>query len=172
MAAKKGAEMTKQEQDATSERFGLSNQPVGNDFYVMAARRWMEAAARCDLDAVISGMSDSCKRYGEPDWMVMERDFYAVSYKQFLESFTEYRLEILNVVAQGRSVVFEMVESAKFTRPYPLPNGQIIQPNGKSYVDRVCTWVEVDESGKISEIRAYIPSNRGKLFADAVTNSA
>ncbi|MEO6716148.1 MAG: hypothetical protein ABIM50_02730 [Novosphingobium sp.] len=35
---------------------------------------WIEAAARCDLDAIAAGMAEGCRRYGEPDWMVIERD--------------------------------------------------------------------------------------------------
>ena len=30
------------------------------------------------------------------------------------------------------------------------------------------TWIEVDESGKIAEIRAYIPTTRDRLMAAAI----
>jgi len=49
-----------------------------------------------------------------------------------------------------------------------LPDGRIIQPSLGRYTDRVCTWVEVDEDGLVTEIRAYIPSTRGALMADAI----
>ena len=64
-------------------------------------------------------------------------------------------------------VVFEMIESATLSKPYPLPDGTVIEPNFQSYTDRVCTWVEVGDDGLIAEIRAYIPSTRGQLMADA-----
>ena len=135
------------------------------------ATEWMDAAVRCDLDAIAAGMADGCKRFGEPSWMVIEKADYVEAYRQYLTSFSDYRLDILNTVASGRTVVFEMIESATFTGPYSLPDGSVIQPNGQSYTDRVCTWVEVDDSGLIAEIRAYIPSNRGRLMAEAAAAS-
>lgn len=132
------------------------------------ATQWMEAAARCDIDAIAAGMAENCKRYGEPSWMVIEKADYIDSYRQFLRSFSDYWLEIVNVQAFGRSVVFEMIENARFTGPYPLPNGCVIEPNGQSYTDRVCTWIEIGGDGLISEIRAYIPSNRAQLMASAM----
>lgn len=137
-----------------------------------AARDWMDAAARCDIEAIADGMADGCKRWGEPNWMVIEKDDYIAAYRQYLVSFCDYRLDILNTMASGSAVVFEMIESATFSAPYPLPDGALIQPNGQSYTDRVCTWVEVDDSGLIAEIRAYIPSNRGRLMAEAAAVSA
>ena len=135
------------------------------------ATEWMDAAACCDLEAIAAGMADGCKRFGEPSWMVIEKADYVEAYRQYLTSFSDYRLDILNTVASGRTVVFEMIESATFTGPYRLPDGSVIQPNGQSYTDRVCTWVEVDDSGLIAEIRAYIPSNRGRLMAEAAAAS-
>ena len=135
------------------------------------ATEWMHAAARCDVEAIAAGMADGCKRFGEPNWMVIEKTDYVEAYRHYLTSFSDYRLDILNTVTSGRTVVFEMIESATFTGPYRLPDGSIIQPNGQSYTDRVCTWVEVDDSGLIAEIRAYIPSNRGRLMAEAAAAS-
>ena len=86
-------------------------------------------------------------------------------------SFSDYRLEIVSVLESGRTVVFEMIESATFSAPYRLPDGRMIQPNGGTYTDRVCTWVEVGEDGLIAEIRAYIPSTRGRLMAEATASS-
>jgi hypothetical protein len=135
------------------------------------ASAWMDAAARCDIEAIASGMAEGCQRFGEPSWTVIEKDDYIEAYRQYLTSFSDYRLEVVNVMASGRTVVFEMIESAKFSAPYPLPDGSVIQPSGQSYTDRVCTWVEVDDAGLIAEIRAYIPSNRGRLMADAMAAS-
>jgi hypothetical protein len=132
------------------------------------AREWMDAAARCDIEAIAAGMAENCRRFGEPDWMVIGKAEYIRGYRQFLGSFSDYRLEIVNTMASGRTVVFEMIESATFSKPFPLPDGLVVQPNGASYTDRVCTWIEVDDSGAISEIRAYIPSTRGRLMAKAM----
>lgn len=132
------------------------------------ARAWMEAAARCDIAAIADGMAEGCLRYGEPDWLVIAKAPYIEAYRQFLRSFSEYRLEIVNAMASDRTVVFEMVERARFTGPYPLPDGRTIQPSGQTYTDRVCTWIEVDDEGKIAEIRAYVPSTRGQLMAEAM----
>jgi hypothetical protein len=131
------------------------------------ARQWIDAAARCDLDAIAAGMAENCQRFGEPNWIVIAKAEYVAAYAQYLTSFSDYRLEIVNTMASGSTVVFEMIESARFSAPYPLPDGNVIWPNGQSYSDRVCTWIEVDESGLITEIRAYIPSNRGRLMAEA-----
>ncbi len=139
---------------------------------LQVASEWMGAAARCDIDAISAAMKDSCKRYGEPSWLVIGKAGYITAYRQFLVSFSDYRLEIVNCMASGRTVVFEMIESATFSQPYPLPDGSVIPPNGQSYTDRVCTWVEVDDSGLIIEIRAYIPSTRGQLMAEAAAASA
>lgn len=136
------------------------------------ATAWMQAAARCDIEAIADGMADSCLRYGEPSWMTIGKDDYIVSYRQYLKSFSNYRLEIVNTLASGNSVVFEMIESATLSSPYPLPDGTVVQPSGQTYTDRVCTWVEVNEHGLIAEIRAYVPSTRGKLIADALAASA
>ncbi|MBV1686788.1 nuclear transport factor 2 family protein [Novosphingobium sp. G106] len=136
------------------------------------ATAWMEAAARCDIEAIAAGMADDCRRFGEPSWMVIAKPDYIAAYRQYLMSFSDYRLEIVNVMASGRTVVFEMIESARFSSPYPLSDGNAIQPNGKSYTDHVCTWIEVDSAGLIAEIRAYIPSTRGALMADAMGASA
>jgi hypothetical protein len=127
----------------------------------------MDAAARCDVEALAAGIAEGCKRFGEPSWMVIEKDAYIEAYRQYLVSFSNYRLDVVNTMANGRTVVFEMIESATFTNPYALPDGTVIQPNGRSYTDRVCTWVEVDDDGLIAEIRAYIPSTRGQLMAEA-----
>ena len=143
-----------------------------NDKSVLeVATSWMGAAARCDVDAIAAGMAEGCKRYGEPNWMVVGKAAYIEGYRQFLASFSDYRLEILNTVANGRSVVFEMIESATFSGPYALPDGTVIPPNHRSYTDHVCTWVEIDDHGLIAEIRAYIPSNRGRLMAEAAAAS-
>jgi hypothetical protein len=128
----------------------------------------MDAAARCDTAAIADGMAEGCLRYGEPEWLVIAKAPYIEAYRQFLRSFSDYRLEILNAVASGRTVVFEMVESARFTGPYPLPDGRTIPPSGQTYTDRVCTWIEVGDDGKIAEIRAYVPSTRGRLMAEAM----
>jgi hypothetical protein len=136
-----------------------------------AASEWMDAAARGDVDALEAGMADSCLRYGEPNWMVIEKHNYIIAYRQYLISFSNYQLEIINTVVSGRTVVFEMIESATLSNPYPLPDGTVIQPNGGTYTDRVCTWVEVDHNGLIAEIRAYIPSTRGALMAAAMAPS-
>jgi limonene-1,2-epoxide hydrolase len=132
------------------------------------ARDWMDAAARCDIEAIADAMAPDCKRYGEPGWMVIGKDDYIQAYRQFLVSFSEYRLDIVNTMTNGRTTVFEMIESARFTQPYPLPDGRVIAPNGQPYTDRVCTWVEVGDDGLIREVRAYIPSTRGQLMADAM----
>jgi hypothetical protein len=131
----------------------------------------MDAAARCDVEALDAGMAKGCKRFGEPGWMVIEKDDYISAYRQYLISFSNYQLDIVNTMANGRTVVFEMIESATFTNPYPLPDGGVIQPNGGTYTDRVCTWMEVDDDGLIAEIRAYIPSTRGQLMAEAMAAS-
>jgi hypothetical protein len=136
------------------------------------ATAWMDAAARCDIAALEAGMAECCKRFGEPSWMVIEKRDYIEAYRQYLVSFSDYRLEIVNTLASGSTVIFEMIESATFSAPYPLPDGRVIQPNGGSYTDRVCTWVEVDAQGLIAEIRAYIPSTRGTLMAEAMAASA
>jgi hypothetical protein len=131
----------------------------------------MDAAARCDIEAIAAAMADGCKRFGEPNWMVIEKADYIRAYRQYLISFSDYRLAILNTMAHGGTVVFEMIESATLSNPNPLPDGTVIQPNGGTYTDRVCTWVEVGESGLITEIRAYIPSTRGVLMAEALAAS-
>src|SRR5262245_16114596 len=138
---------------------------------LQVASDWIDAARRCDVDALEAGMAEGCKRFGEPNWMVIEKDDYIRAYRQYLKSFSNYRLEILNTMANGRTVVFEMIESATLSNPYPLPDGTVIQPNGGTYTDRVCTWVEVGEDGLIAEIRAYIPSTRGALMAEAMAAS-
>jgi len=135
------------------------------------ATAWMESAARCDLEAVAAGMAESSLRYGEPSWIVTDKPAYIEGYRQFLSAFCDYRLEIVNAMANGRTVVFEMIESATFSGPYILPDGSVIQPSGASYADHVCTWVEVSHHGLISEIRAYIPSTRGALMAAAMANT-
>ncbi|MDG2002422.1 MAG: nuclear transport factor 2 family protein [Novosphingobium sp.] len=138
---------------------------------LQSASEWMDAAARCDLEAITAGMADSCMRYGEPSWMALGKNNYLEGYRQFLISFSNYELEIVNTMAIGNTVVFEMIESATFSKPYPLPDGAVIEPSFQSYTDRVCTWVEVGDDGLITEIRAYIPSTRGALMADAAAAS-
>lgn len=135
---------------------------------LQVATEWMEAAARCDLPAIEAGMAEGCKRYGEPDWMVIEKAQYIASYRQYLISFSDYKLDILNTMTHGMTTVFEMIESATFSQPYPLPDGRVIEPNGETYTDRCCTWIEVGSDGLITEIRAYIPSTRGQLMANAI----
>ena len=127
------------------------------------ARAWMDAAARCDLPAIGDGMAENCLRYGEPNWMVMGKADYIDAYRQYLISFSDYQLEILNTMTSGMTTVFEMIESATFSRPYPLPDGSVIQPSGETYTDRVLHLGGSRTSdGLISEIRAYIPSTRGQ----------
>jgi ketosteroid isomerase-like protein len=138
---------------------------------LQVAQAWMDAAARGDIEAIASDMAEDCRRFGEPSWMVIGKDDYIVAYRKYLTSFSDYRLEILNVVESGDTVVFEGIESATFSAPYALQDGRVIQPNGKSYTDRVCTWIDVNEDGKISEIRAYIPSTRGEFMANAIAES-
>jgi hypothetical protein len=135
------------------------------------ASEWMDAAARCDIEAIAAGMAESCRRWGEPDWIVLGKADYIAAYRQYLISFSNYRLEVLNTIAQGRTDVFEMIESATFSRPYPLPHGRVIPPSGQAYSDHVCTWIEVDDDGRIFEIRAYVPSTRGRLMANAMAVS-
>ena len=133
---------------------------------------WMNAAARCDLEAIAAGMADDCRRLGEPDWIILAKAEYIAAYRRYLASFSGYRLDIVNTMTHGNTVVLEMIESATFSAPYSLHDGRVIQPNGQRYTDRVCTWVEVNESGLIDEIRAYIPSTRGQLMAEATAASA
>jgi hypothetical protein len=117
------------------------------------ARAWIRAAQRCDLAAIESGMAETCLRYGEPDWIETGKAAYIEGYRRFLETFSDYSLEVLNARAWDRTVVFEMIESAT------------LKSNGRSYCDRVCTWLEIDETGKVAEIRAYVPSARARLLA-------
>ena len=98
----------------------------------------------------------------------MDKPEYITGYAQYLISFSDYELDIVNTMASGSTVVFEMIESATFSKPYPLPDGRIIQPSGQRYTDRVCTWMEVGADGLITEIRAYIPSTRGAMMAEAI----
>ena len=128
----------------------------------------MDAAARCDLPAIAAGMAEGCMRYGEPNWMVMGKAGYIDAYRQYLITFSDYKLGILNTMTSGMTTVFEMIESAKFSKPYPLPDGSVIKPNGETYTDRCCTWVEVGSDGLITEISAYIPSMRSQLMANAI----
>jgi ketosteroid isomerase-like protein len=152
-------------------------QPAGADVcangktVLQAAQDWMDAAARYDVDELEATMADGCLRYGEPSWMVLGKADYIRAYRGFVKSFSDYKLQILNVMANGRQVVFEMIESATLSSPYVLPDGTVIQPTGDTYTDRCCTWLEVDESGLISEIRAYIPTTRGELMAKAIAAS-
>lgn len=132
------------------------------------ARDWMNAAARCDLPAIAEAMAENCLRYGESIWMVMGKTYYINAYRQYLTSFSNYQLEILNTMSSGNTTVFEMIESATFSRPYPLPDGSVIQPSGETYTDHCCTWIEVGSDGLISEVRAYIPSTRGAMMARAI----
>lgn len=97
--------------------------PDPDEQVLQAARAWMDAAARCDIEAIEAGMADDCLRYGEPTWMTIDKADYIKAYRQFLTSFSNYRLTIVNIVVSGRSVVFEMIESATFSKPYPLPGG-------------------------------------------------
>ena len=129
---------------------------------------WMDAAARCDLPAIAAGMAEGCRRYGEPSWLVIGKADYIEAYRQYLISFSGYTLEIVNTLTSGHTTVFEMIESATFSQPYPLPDGSVIQPSGETYIDRCCTWVEVGQDGLITEIRAYIPSTRGQMMANAI----
>jgi len=131
------------------------------------ARDWMDAAARCDVDAIERGMAEGCLRYGEPEWIVIPKELYVSSYRDFLKSFSDYRLEIQNVLVSGRTVVFEKIESATFTGPYILPDGAAIQPRGATYTAQCGTWIVVDDDGRVAEIRAYIPSTRGRIMAEA-----
>ena len=135
------------------------------------ATAWMEAAARCDIDAIAAGMADGCERFGEPSWLVIGKSDYIDAYRQYLTAFSDYRLQIVNAVESGSTVVFEMIESATFSGPYRLPDGSVIAPNGQSYTDRCCTWLEIGEDGLIHQIRAYIPSNRGRFMAEAAAAS-
>jgi hypothetical protein len=135
---------------------------------LQVASEWMDAAARCDLEAIAAGMANNCKRFGEPSWFMIEKGDYINAYRQYLMSFSDYQLEIVNTVTNGNEIVFEAIESATFSSPYRLPDGTIIPPSGETYTDRVCTWINVNDSGTICEIRAYIPSNRGRLMADAI----
>lgn len=48
---------------------------------LQVARDWIDAAARCDLPAIEAGMAESCKRYGEPSWMVMEKTGHIDAYR-------------------------------------------------------------------------------------------
>jgi hypothetical protein len=132
------------------------------------AREWMDAAARCDLPAIADGMAENCLRYGEPTWFVMEKTGYINAYRQYLISFSDYKLEILNTMTSGTTTVFEMIESATFSQPYPLPDGSVIQPSGETYTDHCCTWIDVGSDGLITEVRAYIPTTRGELMARAI----
>ena len=128
------------------------------------ARDWIDAAARCDLPAIADGMAENCLRYGEPIWMVMDKTSYINAYRQYLISYSDYKLEILNIMSSGNTTVFEMIESATFSQPYPLPDGSVIPPSGDTYTDHCCTWIDVDSDGLVAEIRAYIPTTRGKMM--------
>ena len=69
-------------------------------------------AATAFSPTIAAGMAEGCKRFGEPDWMVIGKADYVAAYRQFLTSFSDYRLDILNVMTRGRTVVFEMIDAA------------------------------------------------------------
>jgi hypothetical protein len=132
------------------------------------ALEWADASARGDLAKAVSMLADDVKRYGGIGWLPVDRAFYVERWKIFIGAFSPYNLKVLNHLTNGRMVALEMIESGTFSRPYLLLDGRVLQPNFQSYVDHVCTIVEINSDGLIQEIRAYIPSNLEMLIASAV----
>lgn len=131
------------------------------------ALEWASASACGDVDRAAAMIAEGARRFGGLAWSPVDRAFYVERWKIFVAAFSPYHLKVVNHFTNGNAVALEMVESATFSRPYLLPDGRAIPPNFQSYVDHVCTVVEVDEDGLIAEIRAYIPSNLEVLIATA-----
>lgn len=136
------------------------------------ALEWADACARGDLETAAAMIAGGCKRYGGTNWSAVDRDFYLERWKIYLAAFSPYSLKVVNHLTNGRTVALEMIESATFSRPYLLPDGRSLTPNFQSYVDHVCTVVDITDDGLIGEIRAYIPSNLELLIASAFKASA
>ena len=132
------------------------------------ALEWAEASARGDLETAAAMIAADVKRYGTLNWSPVDRALYVDRWRIYLDAFSPYELQIVNHLTNGRSVALEMIEAATFSRPYLLPDGRALPPNFQSYVDHVCTVVDINDDGLISEIRAYIPSNLEILIAAAV----
>jgi len=130
---------------------------------------WAGACARGDLETAAAMIAGGCKRYGGLSWSAVDRNFYLERWKIYLDAFSPYSLTVANHLVNGRTVALEMIESATFSRPYRLPDGRVLEPNFRSYVDHVCTVVDITDNGLIGEIRAYIPSNLESLIASAIT---
>lgn len=123
---------------------------------------WIQASDRCDLEAVFGMLSDDFKRYGGSEWLSLTKAEYRDLWDRYIEAFSDYRSVLRNYVESGRTVIVEITESAKFTRPFRLSDGSALQPTGVGYTDWDCAWFEVNNEGLITQIRAYLTENLGR----------
>ncbi len=132
------------------------------------------------IDRYSAGDADGCwelmalnfaRFSGSSAWRPMDRDMFS----RWNEGFDDTNWELIDVVANGSAVVCEFLESGTLNRPWPITDDRIVQPNGKTYLNRAIVWFTVTPAGLIDTYRYYSedssPASFGKVYGKEIAAS-
>jgi predicted ester cyclase len=110
-----------------------------------------------DLPTMAACLDDGYLRYGvETGWQPMTKTMYMAMADNFVVPFPDCRWEITDLVADGRRVAVQLIESGTFTEPWTV--GDVtVPPNGVRYEMRGAVFFTVNDRDLISEY-TYIHS--------------
>lgn len=125
-----------------------------------------------NTEGMYSLMSPDFTRVGAAQWgQPMKRDAYSDMSRRWNEAFDETNWELIDMVADGNSVVCEFIESGIMARPWAITDDRIVQPNGKRYMGRAIFWFTVNSAGLINTYRYYSDGGFGDAYGEEIAAS-
>jgi len=146
---------------------------MGNDAEQAAAVEVVERFAGAmshDLETMAACLDDGFLRYGvETGWQSMSKSTYMAMADNFVVPFPDCRWEITDLVADGRRVAVQLIESGTFTEPWTV--GDVaVAPNGVRYEMRGAVFFTVNDRNLISEYTYIHSGTFAATYAGAMTD--
>jgi predicted ester cyclase len=123
-----------------------------------------------DLETMAACLDDDYLRYGvETGWQPMTKTTYMAMAENFVVPFPDCRWEITDLVADGRRIAVQLVESGTFTEPWTV--GDVtIQPNDVRYEMRGAVFFTVNDRDLIQEYTYIHSGTFAQTYVDVMTD--
>jgi len=114
-------------------------------------RAWSEHKID-DMLALLA--SDFISRSSLSQGRPVGKDMIEIGFKMFDKSLPDLKEEIVSIIAEGDSVVCQVIETATFTNAMELPT-VIIAPTNRTYKLPIGAFFLINAQGLITEQRTY-----------------
>jgi predicted ester cyclase len=123
-----------------------------------------------DLETMAACLDDGYVRYGvETGWQPMSKATYMAMADNFVVPFPDCRWEITDLLADGRRVAVQLIESGTFTEPWTV--GDVtVSPNGVRYEMRGAVFFTVNDRDLVQEYTYIHSGTFAATYADVMTD--